>query len=403
MDMISILILTSTLIAAGAAVFYFQRKKIATQSKQPQQVSSKSSPRNSSENDTSSEKRSQALADQQTPPPAARTSASETQAVLRTSLPKSLDQTKKKLWGRLQDLLIQDDKQVLESIEEVLYTSDLGPKTVQTLFSKIEERLTKNEKKDAELLRQMILEEFRQILISVEGLPSGTTSKNLTAESSTNSPFQQTPLSADNAMATPQVWLVVGVNGVGKTTTIGKLAAMAAQSGKKVMVAAGDTFRAAAGNQLKAWSERAQVEIFSPEGVQDPGAVAFEALQNAKARQFDLLIVDTAGRLHTQSHLMEELKKVQRVLRKIDPTAPHEAWIVLDANSGQNALQQAKEFHQSVGLTGFIMTKMDGTAKGGVLVGVVNEVKIPVKFIGIGEKLEDLRPFDREEFLSSIL
>ena len=147
MDMISILILTSTLIAAGAAVFYFQRKKIATQSKQPQQVSSKSSPRNSSENDTSSEKRSQALADQQTPPPAASTSALETQAVLRASLPKSLDQTKKKLWGRLQDLLIQDDKQVLESIEEVLYTSDLGPKTVQTLFSKIEERLTKNEKK----------------------------------------------------------------------------------------------------------------------------------------------------------------------------------------------------------------------------------------------------------------
>ncbi len=382
MDIISLFILALILTAAGAGIFYFLFKKSSTNKNPSLHENSKSSQTTSAEKSSIHDAQAHAVQAPQTSTSALKsppTSASEVTPVIQASLPKSLDQTKKKLWGRLQDLLIQDDKQVLEGIEEVLYTSDLGPKTVQTLFNKIEDRLTKNEKKDAELLRQIILEEFRQILQSVK--------EN----------------SSDQVTITPQVWLVVGVNGVGKTTTIGKLAAMAAQSGKKVMVAAGDTFRAAAGNQLKAWSERAQVEIFSPEGVQDPGAVAFEALQTAKARQFDLLIVDTAGRLHTQSHLMEELKKVQRVLRKIDPTAPHEAWIVLDANSGQNALQQAKEFHQSVGLTGFIMTKMDGTAKGGVLVGVVNEVKIPVKFIGIGEKLEDLRPFDREEFLSSIL
>ncbi|MCB0384542.1 MAG: signal recognition particle-docking protein FtsY, partial [Bdellovibrionales bacterium] len=201
----------------------------------------------------------------------------------------------------------------------------------------------------------------------------------------------------------PQVWLIVGVNGVGKTTTIGKLANAVARSGKKVVVAAGDTFRAAAGDQLKVWSERAQVEIFSPEGVSDPSAVAFDACQMAKARGFDVVIIDTAGRLHTQSNLMEELRKMKRVVQKVIPEAPHETLLVLDANSGQNALMQARNFHDILELSGVVLTKMDGTAKGGVAVGLACELELPIRLIGVGEGIDDLRPFKSEEFVDSII
>ena len=203
--------------------------------------------------------------------------------------------------------------------------------------------------------------------------------------------------------AKPAVWMVVGVNGAGKTTSIGKLAAHLARSGKKVLVAAGDTFRAAAGNQLKVWTERAQVEIFSPDGVKDPSAVAYDAIAKAKAQGYDVVIIDTAGRLHTQANLMEELKKMKRVMGKVIAEAPHETLIVLDANSGQNALLQAKEFHQALILSGVILTKMDGTAKGGVAVGIANELKIPIRLIGVGEKIGDLRPFSSKDFADSIL
>ena len=212
--------------------------------------------------------------------------------------------------------------------------------------------------------------------------------------------------SADTFRVNPDgltVWMVIGVNGAGKTTTIGKLASQLNRQGKKVMVAAGDTFRAAADAQLKVWSERAGVEIFSPDNVKDPSAIAFDAVNKAQAKGFDVVIVDTAGRLHTQSNLMEELKKIKRVMQKVNPTAPHEVILVLDANSGQNALVQAEQFHQALQVTGVILTKMDGSAKGGVAVGVACDVGLPVKMIGVGEAVEDLRPFSPSDFVDSIL
>ena len=219
------------------------------------------------------------------------------------------------------------------------------------------------------------------------------------------------------ASSGPTVLMVVGVNGAGKTTSIGKITAQLAQDGKKVLVAAGDTFRAAAGNQLKTWTDRAQqkaqesaqqnthgsVEIFWPDNTTDPSAVAYDSVQKAKAQNFDYVILDTAGRLHTQSNLMEELKKIKRVMAKVIPEAPHETWIVLDANSGQNALLQAKEFNTALAITGVVLTKMDGTAKGGVALGLVDQLQIPIKLIGVGEKISDLRLFKSSEYVNSIL
>ena len=175
------------------------------------------------------------------------------------------------------------------------------------------------------------------------------------------------------------------------------------EQGKKVLIAAGDTFRAAADAQLKVWSERAQVDIYSPENIKDPSAIAFDACNKGKAGQYDLVIVDTAGRLHTQKNLMEELKKIKRVMAKVDESAPHEVLLVLDANSGQNALMQAQEFHDALGVTGVIITKMDGSAKGGVAVGVACDVGLPVKMIGVGESVEDLRSFSAQDFVTSII
>ena len=201
----------------------------------------------------------------------------------------------------------------------------------------------------------------------------------------------------------PQVWMIVGVNGAGKTTSIGKLSKMSVDKGYKTLVVAGDTYRAAAEKQLEVWSERAGVEIFSPEGVKDPSAVCFDGCQMAKAKNYDVVILDTAGRLHTQSNLMEELIKMKRVVKKVIPDAPHEVLIVLDSNSGQNALQQADKFNEALGLTGAVLTKLDGTAKGGVAVGLACEFEIPIRAIGVGEGIEDLRPFDPKEFVDSIL
>jgi fused signal recognition particle receptor len=213
------------------------------------------------------------------------------------------------------------------------------------------------------------------------------------------------------ASSGPTVLMVVGVNGAGKTTSIGKITSQLAKDGFKILVAAGDTFRAAAGGQLKTWTDRASeavtdqglVKIFWPSNTTDPSAVAFDAIQKAKAQNFDFVILDTAGRLHTQGPLMEELKKVKRVMTKLIPEAPHETWIVLDANSGQNALAQAKEFQSALGLTGCVLTKLDGTAKGGVALAVVDQFKIPIKLIGVGEKVSDLRLFKYQEYVQSIL
>lgn len=306
---------------------------------------------------------------------------------VQVSVQEALKNTEKSFFGRLKGLFKNEQQlQNFEELEEILMTSDLGPQTVTRLLEKLES-LKKSEKSNLENLKSALKNEFLQIFDS-SGSAGPEISQNLISNKN---------------LSSPQVWMVVGVNGAGKTTTVGKLSAQLAQNGKKVLVAAGDTFRAAASAQLKTWTERAQVEFFSPDGVKDPSAVAFEAVQRAKSQNFDIVIVDTAGRLHTQSNLMEELKKVKRVMNKIIPEAPHEVFIILDANSGQNALYQAREFHQALGLTGVVLTKMDGTAKGGVAVGLAQELKIPIRWIGIGEKVTDLRPFSSQEFVDSIL
>jgi fused signal recognition particle receptor len=200
----------------------------------------------------------------------------------------------------------------------------------------------------------------------------------------------------------PHVIMIVGVNGVGKTTSIGKLAHAFRESGKKVMIAAADTFRAAANEQLEIWARRAGVEIIQQKHGSDPAAVAFDALNAAIARGTDVVIIDTAGRLHTKVNLMEELKKIGRVLQKLAPGAPHEVFLVLDASTGQNAVRQAQEFSKSVGVTGLIVTKLDGTAKGGVVMSISTELGIPVRFIGVGEQIDDLQPFDRKLFVDAL-
>ena len=303
------------------------------------------------------------------------------------SLKQALSKTEENIWGRIQKIFSnQTAQQNIEEIEEVLYTSDLGPKTVELLMKSVVAELSGAGRSNIENIKNVLRREFLQIF----------------ERSHVKDPGVEL-FSHLNMNEAPAIWLVVGVNGVGKTTTIGKLAAHLAKQGKRVLVAAGDTFRAAAGSQLKVWTERAQVEIFSPPGVSDPSAVGFDAVQKAKAQKYDVVIIDTAGRLHTQSNLMEELKKVKRVIAKIIPEAPHETLIVLDANSGQNALAQAREFHSAIGLSGVVLTKMDGTAKGGVALGLANELQIPIRLIGVGEKIGDLKSFSSQEFVDSIL
>jgi len=302
-----------------------------------------------------------------------------------TPLSKALEGTRQRMWGRLQALWSGSTLADMDEIEEILYTSDLGPQTVSRLLESIKQNLSRSEKKDSEVVRAALRSEILQIFKKTQGEvePSQLFEKFQ---------FQKT-----------SIWLVVGVNGAGKTTSIGKIAAQLAQSGKKVLLAAGDTFRAAAGSQLKVWTERAQVEIFSPEGVTDPSAVAFDAAQRGVAKNYDVVIIDTAGRLHTQHNLMEEIKKMKRVIQKVLPEAPHEILLVLDSNQGQNALMQAKEFHKALGVTGVVLTKLDGSAKGGVAVGVAHELELPIKLIGVGEKMEDLRSFSPQNFVESIL
>lgn len=301
---------------------------------------------------------------------------------------KALSKTKENFWGRIKNALSTDSVKPLDAIEEILYTADMGSQTVQSLMSHLDESLSGSDKKNIETIKKSLKDKILSILQISNG-PIDSDLVEITQR-------------LKWAKEGPTVLMVVGVNGAGKTTTIGKLSALMANQGKRVLVAAGDTFRAAAQNQLKVWTDRAQVEIFAPDGVTDPSAVAFDALAKATAQKYDLVIIDTAGRLHTQVNLMEELKKVKRVLGKNNSDAPHDVWIVLDANSGQNALIQAREFHQALNLTGVILTKMDGTAKGGVVIGISNELKIPIKILGIGEKINDLKPFSRQEYVDSI-
>lgn len=302
----------------------------------------------------------------------------------------ALKNTRTQFFGRIKNVFSSKPaNEAIDEIEEILFTSDIGPATVEKLMESVHTELSRGEMSDIEKLKSALKSRIDEIFTAA-GVKEPDPQSNL-------GPLQYLDLNHK-----PFVLLIVGVNGAGKTTTIGKLSALLAESGKKVLVAAGDTFRAAAGNQLKVWTDRAQVEIFSPEGVKDPSAVAFDAVSKAKAQAYDVVIVDTAGRLHTQENLMEELKKLKRVMTKVISDAPHETWIVLDANNGQNALHQAREFNQALDLTGVVLTKMDGTAKGGVVIGLADQLKIPIRAIGIGEKIRDLRAFSAKSFISSL-
>ncbi|RME17717.1 MAG: signal recognition particle-docking protein FtsY [Bdellovibrio sp.] len=299
-----------------------------------------------------------------------------------------LKPTRNRLMGRIQEVLGGErpsglKEEDIEALEEVLYTSDLGPRTVQHLV----EALHQKKLHSLDEIKKALKDEMEHFF-----------------ESSINEDNElKSYLKKQTSQYSPLVWMIVGVNGVGKTTTIGKLAQQAKEMGLKVLVVAGDTFRAAAEDQLKVWSQRAGVDFFSPEGVKDPSAVVYDGLQKARSQGYDFVVIDTAGRLHTQEPLMEELKKVKRVMKKVLPEAPHETLLVLDANTGQNALMQAHKFHEALELTGVILTKLDGTAKGGVAVGVACELGLPIRFVGVGEGVHDLIPFRPKEFVESIL
>jgi fused signal recognition particle receptor len=271
------------------------------------------------------------------------------------------------------------DENVLDELEMRLITADVGVETTETVLGGLRKQVQRNELSNLDTLLQAL----RQSLVSILA-PSAQ------------------PLEIDRE-SKPFVILVVGVNGAGKTTTIGKLARQLGSQRMKVMLAAGDTFRAAAVEQLQVWGERNQVPVIAQATGADPGAVVFDAYQSAKARNIDVLIADTAGRLHTQSNLMEELKKVKRVLGRIDAQAPHEVLLVLDASQGQNAMQQAKLFHEAVGVTGIVLTKLDGTAKGGIVLAIADRMKLPIRYIGIGESAEDFAEFDAESFVEALL
>ncbi|HEU4601338.1 MAG TPA: signal recognition particle-docking protein FtsY [Steroidobacteraceae bacterium] len=271
------------------------------------------------------------------------------------------------------------DDAVLDELETRLLTADVGVETTERILDGLRKKVARKELGDLEALLSALRASLLEILT-----PAAK------------------PLEIDESV-TPFSILVVGVNGAGKTTTIGKLARELKDAGYKVMLAAGDTFRAAAVEQLQIWGQRNEVSVIAQATGADPAAVAFDAMQAAKARGIDVLLVDTAGRLHTQSNLMDELKKVKRVIARVDATAPREILLVLDASQGQNALQQARLFNQALGVTGVVLTKLDGTAKGGIVFALASELRIPIRFIGIGEGLEDLTQFDPEAFVDALL
>jgi len=274
------------------------------------------------------------------------------------------------------------DTEVLDSLEEALVSADVGVDTTVKIINRIEERVSKDKYLGTSELNKILQEEIAALL--VEAPDSG---------------FRDFDVPADKK---PYVIMVVGVNGVGKTTTIGKLAYNFKKAGKTVLLGAADTFRAAAVDQLTIWSERVGVPIVKQQMGSDPGAVAFDTVQSGAARDVDVIIIDTAGRLHNKLYLMEELSKIKRVMKKVLPEAPHEVLLVLDGSTGQNALEQARQFTAATEVTALAITKLDGTAKGGVVLAIANQFKIPVKYIGIGEKMEDLQVFNKTEFVDSL-
>lgn len=292
-----------------------------------------------------------------------------------------LSKTRSTITGRLDRLFLgrkEITEDLLDEIEEILFTSDIGVSTAQELIDSVREKVDRKDLKDPEKLKQALKDEIFKFLTI---------------------PEKRDIIYPENS---PLVIMMVGVNGVGKTTTIAKIAHRMKLEGKKVMLVAADTFRAAAIDQLVIWGKRAGAEVVKREEGMDPSAVVFDALDIAKNKGFDSVIIDTAGRLHTKKNLMDELKKIKRVCSKKIPSSPHEIWLVLDATTGQNAISQAQMFHEALNITGIILAKLDGTAKGGIIVGICHQLKIPVLYIGIGEGLEDLKPFDPEWFVNAI-
>jgi len=295
-------------------------------------------------------------------------------------LKQGMEKTRTNLVEGVSNLVIgknEIDEDLLDELEELLITADIGPETTARIIESINEKVERNELKNPNILKDMLKEEIINIMEKEYTVPTTDEKK-------------------------PLILLFVGVNGVGKTTTIGKIAAQYYKEGKRVLMGAGDTFRAAAIEQLTEWSNRASCDIVVKEAGSDPSSVMYETVRKAVSENYDVVICDTAGRLHTKKNLMEELKKMVRVIKKIVPDAPHETLLVLDATTGQNAIFQVREFNEITNLTGLVVTKLDGTAKGGVVIGIVNEFDVPVRYIGVGEGIEDLRPFDSQEFTQSL-
>lgn len=290
-------------------------------------------------------------------------------------LKKGLEKTKNSFSEKLNDVFaafVKVDEELFEELEEILITADVGVETTETVLDTLRDNITHKNITDPDEVKRELISILTDILTS-----------------------------SDNRVdvsRTPTVFVIVGVNGVGKTTSIGKIANYYKSQGKSVLLAAGDTFRAAAAEQLSIWAERSNSDIIRHNEGADPGAVIFDAVTAAKKRNTDIILCDTAGRLHNKKNLMEELKKIMKIIDRELPDCNKEVLLVLDATTGQNALQQAKMFDQSAGLTGLILTKLDGTAKGGVVIGLSNELNIPVKFVGVGEQIDDLQPFDAENF-----
>lgn len=297
---------------------------------------------------------------------------------------KGVQKTKQGFFQRLSRAVVgksKVDDDVLDAIEEALVASDMGVDTTLKIVDSLEERVGRDKYMSMDELVDMLRDEIGKML-------------DVDEEQAPEEPF--------DLRHKPLVVMVVGVNGVGKTTTIGKLASRYKAMGKKVIVGAADTFRAAAVEQLVIWAERAGVDIVKQGMGSDPASVAFDTVKSAVAKEADVVLIDTAGRLHNRIDLMNELTKIRNVMRKIIPDAPHEVLLVLDASTGQNAYQQAKEFSRATDITSLAVTKLDGTAKGGVVIGIVDQLKVPVKFIGIGEGVDDLKVFDKKEFVNSL-
>ena len=301
------------------------------------------------------------------------------------SLDEGLQKTKENFFSKVTKAIAGKstvDEEVLDNLEEALVSADVGIDTTVQIIDRIEKRVAKDKYLNTSELNKILQEEIESTLVDAHGTHSYAFDKDLPTK--------------------PYVILVVGVNGVGKTTTIGKLAYNFKKAGKSVLLGAADTFRAAAVDQLTIWSDRTQVPIVKQAMGSDPAAVAFDTVQSAVSRGSEVVLIDTAGRLHNKAHLMEELAKIRRVIQKVIPDAPHEVLLVLDGSTGQNALEQAKHFTAATDVTALAITKLDGTAKGGVVLAIASQFKIPVKFIGVGEKMEDLLIFDKHEFVDSL-